>query len=201
MPTLFPGVALVTGAAGTGWRHSFPTFSTLTDWHVLNAGIGAGVAKAFASAGCTRIAITDLNEKLLNDTLMSIAASNPSVKLHAVAGDISNEKFVNAFIEEVVHKFGRLDYVVNCAGILGSNKPSGEETLEDFDRVNNVNYRGLWLCSRAEIRVMLKQDVLESHDGDGLRGQRGSIVNIASQLGIVGRPGARGSPLSPSGVW
>lgn len=167
---------------------------------MLNPGIGAGVAKAFASAGCTRIAITDLNEALLNDTLMAIATSNPSIRLHAVAGDISNEKFVNAFIEEVVHKFGRLDYAVNCAGILGSNKPSAEETLEDFDRVNNVNYRGLWLCSRAEIRIMLKQDALESHDGDELRGQRGSIVNIASQLGIVGRPGARRFLLTQAGV-
>jgi len=121
---------------------------------------------------------------------MSIATSNPHVQLHAVAGDISSEKFVNAFVEEVVHKFGRLDYAVNCAGILGSNRPSAEETVEGFDRVNDVNYRGLWLCSRAEIRVILKQEGLESHDGDGVRGQRGSVVNIASQLGIVGRPAA-----------
>lgn len=111
-----------------------------------------------------------------------------------MAGDISNEEFINAFIEEVVHKFGRLDYAVNCAGILGSNHASADESVEDFDRVNNVNYRGLWLCSRAEIRAMLKQDLLESHDADRIRGQRGSVVNIASQLGIVGRPAARAYP-------
>jgi NAD(P)-dependent dehydrogenase (short-subunit alcohol dehydrogenase family) len=158
-------------------------------------GIGAGVAKAFASAGCRRIAITDLNEKLLNDTLMAISTSHPSIQLHAVAGDISDEKFVNAFIDEVMYKFGRLDYAVNCAGILGNNQASVETSVEDFDKINNVNYRGLWLCSRAEIRAMLKQDSLESHDGDDIRGQRGSVVNIASQLGIVGRPAARESHL------
>lgn len=82
----------------------------------------------------------------------------------------------------------------SCAGILGSSKPSAEETLEDFDHVNAVNYRGLWLCARAEIRAMLKQQPLDS-DGKvmegGLQEGRGSIVHIASQLGLVARPNAR----------
>lgn len=53
-----------------------------------------------------------------------------------------------------------------------------------------MNYRGCWLSSRAQFRAMLKQDVLPSHEV-GRQGQRGSVVNIASQLGIVGRPAAR----------
>jgi NAD(P)-dependent dehydrogenase (short-subunit alcohol dehydrogenase family) len=57
--------------------------------------------------------------------------------------------------------------------------------------INNVNYRGCWLSSRAAIQRMLKQDPLPTHDGRP--GYRGSIVNIASQLGIVGRPAARKS--------
>jgi NAD(P)-dependent dehydrogenase (short-subunit alcohol dehydrogenase family) len=57
--------------------------------------------------------------------------------------------------------------------------------------INNVNYRGCWLSSRAAIQRMLKQDPLPTHDGRP--GCRGSIVNIASQLGIVGRPAARES--------
>jgi len=61
--------------------------------------------------------------------------------------------------------------------------------VEDFDRINSVNYRGCWLSSRAEIKQMLKQEPLPTHDGRP--GNRGAIVNIASQLGIVGRPGAR----------
>lgn len=61
--------------------------------------------------------------------------------------------------------------------------------MEDFDRINSVNYRGCWLSSRAEIKQMLKQEPLPTHDGRP--GNRGAIVNIASQLGIVGRPGAR----------
>jgi NAD(P)-dependent dehydrogenase (short-subunit alcohol dehydrogenase family) len=54
-----------------------------------------------------------------------------------------------------------------------------------FDQINGVNYRGCWLCSRAEIEQMLKQDPLTTHDGRP--GNRGSVVNISSQLGVVGR--------------
>ncbi len=54
-------------------------------------------------------------------------------------------------------------------------------TVEEFDFVNGINYRGVWLCSRAEIRQMLKQEPLPTHDGRP--GSRGSIVNITCQLG------------------
>ncbi|CAI6274272.1 unnamed protein product [Periconia digitata] len=56
---------------------------------------------------------------------------------------------------------------------------------ESFDRLNNINYRGLWLSCRAQLRNMLRQKALSEEAKE-----RGSIVNIASQLGIVGRPGA-----------
>ncbi|TKA59792.1 hypothetical protein B0A49_11740 [Cryomyces minteri] len=167
--TLFPGVALVTGAAGTG--------------------IGAATAMAFAEAGCRRIAITDMNAKELNDTQAAILAQSPNAKVLVRTGDIASEAFVDSFIAAVVKEFGRLDYAVNCAGIMGNNQSSTETSLDDFDRINNVNYRGCWLSSRAELRAMLGQEPLPSHDPQR-EPQRGSIVNIASQLGLVGRPNA-----------
>lgn len=108
------------------------------------------------------------------------------------AGNIAEEAFVESFIEEVVQAFGRLDYGVNCAGILGGGQRSTDTTSETFDHINGVNYKGCWLCSRAELRQMVRQDPLPSHD-PGREGQRGSVVNIASQLGVVGRPNARKS--------
>lgn len=78
--------------------------------------------------------------------------------------------------------------------MIGNNRPSDESEVEDFDKVNGVNYRGLWLCSREELRIMKKQEMLEVEGGGagaGIRRQRGSIVNVASQLGIVGRTNAR----------
>ncbi|RDW72888.1 oxidoreductase-7 [Coleophoma cylindrospora] len=166
---LFPGVALVTGAAGTG--------------------IGAAVAKAFASAGCERIAITDVNETQLLQTRAAIESAHPNTRVLSQAGNITDSNFIDAFMASLRTQFGRVDYAVNCAGVLGDNKRSTETTLEQFDHVNNVNYRGCWLSSRAQLRLMLQQDPLPSHDPDRPV-QRGSIVNIASQLGIVGRPTA-----------
>jgi len=57
-----------------------------------------------------------------------------------------------------------------------------------FDLINSVNYRGCWLSSRAEIAQMMKQEPLPTHDGRP--GNRGSVVNIASQLAIAQKPGA-----------
>ena len=102
------------------------------------------------------------------------------------AGDVADESFVDSFTDEVTSHFSRLDYAVNCAGVLGGKPVKAVEmTMDAFDRLNNINYRGSWLSSRAQLRNMLKQEPLPDQPG-----QRGSIVNIASQLGIVARPGA-----------
>ncbi|EAT87271.2 hypothetical protein SNOG_04880 [Parastagonospora nodorum SN15] len=161
-----PGVAVITGAGGTG--------------------IGAAVAKGFARAGCSRIAITDINPKTLAQTRAAILSINSAAQILDTAGDISDEKFVDAFHDETFAKFSRIDYAVNCAGILGGDVIKAVEmTMEAFDRLNNINYRGSWLSCRAQLRNMLKQEPLQEHSK-----QRGSIVNIASQLGVVARPGA-----------
>jgi NAD(P)-dependent dehydrogenase (short-subunit alcohol dehydrogenase family) len=149
-------------------------------------GIGAAVAQGFARSGCTRIAITDINSDTLKQTKDAILSINSLIEVFDQEGDIADERFVDSFTDEVTSKFSRLDYAVNCAGVLGG-KPvkQVDMTMEAFDRLNNINYRGSWLSSRAQLRNMLKQEPLSEQ-----LGQRGSIVNIASQLGIVARPGA-----------
>ncbi|CAO2652319.1 Nn.00g006020.m01.CDS01 [Neocucurbitaria sp. VM-36] len=160
------GAAIVTGAGGTG--------------------IGNAVAKGFARSGCSRIAITDIRPDTLQQTRSEILAINSSIEVFSQAGDIADEDFVNSFTDEAFTKFERLDYSANCAGILGG-KPikATEMTTEAFDRLNDINYRGSWLSCRAQLRNMLKQQPPREWPQ-----QRGSIVNIASQLGLVARPGA-----------
>ncbi|KAJ5735901.1 uncharacterized protein N7483_001026 [Penicillium malachiteum] len=176
---LFPGVAVVTGAGGSG--------------------IGAAVARAFATAGCERIAITDLNEKTLEQTKEAIAIAHPNTQLLAHLGNVADDQFAELFIAKVVKAFGRVDYAVNCAGVLGLPMRSGETSLAEFDRVNNINYRGCWLSSKAQLTQMLAQDPLPSHD-PSRPPQRGAVVNIASQLGIVGRPNAPAYCASKSAI-
>lgn len=106
-------------------------------------------------------------------------------------GDIADEGFVNAFVRDVATRFSRIDYSVSCAGILGEPLRSHETPTAAFDLITNVNYKGTWLASRAVLGHMLRQRPHEGHPG-----QRGAIVNIASQLGVVARPAAGGSHIS-----
>jgi NAD(P)-dependent dehydrogenase (short-subunit alcohol dehydrogenase family) len=109
MRTLFPGVALVTGAAG---------------------GIGGRIAASFAQEGCTRIAITDREVAGLVDTEKLILAahtlyvnsdkSHEPVEIKSIPVDIKDEKGIEELIKTVAATFGRVDYAVNCAGNLSS---------------------------------------------------------------------------------
>ncbi|KAL5340248.1 hypothetical protein BJX70DRAFT_387467 [Aspergillus crustosus] len=177
MPTsetsLFPGVALITGAG---------------------RGIGESIALAFGEAGCKRIAITDILTEQLAQVHSAILSTAPGggeePEVFSLPGDIRNEHFVEKFVEKVVSRYGRLDYVVNCAGVIARGFASSIETSpEQFDFINSVNYRGTWLVSRAALRKMVAQDQLPGSK-PWRSPQRGSIVNMASQLGVVSRPGA-----------
>ncbi|KAI6779350.1 short-chain dehydrogenase [Emericellopsis cladophorae] len=170
-----PGVALITGAGGTG--------------------IGAAVARAFAVNGCTRFAITDLNATSLSSTHDAVRALNPSAEILSTSGDVSDESFVARFVKDAIGTFGRVDYSVQCAGILGKGLRSHEATVDEFDQINRVNYRGTWLVSRAVLGHMIAQAPLDAHSK-----QRGAIVHVASQLGVVARPAAAAYCASKSAI-
>lgn len=131
-----------------------------------------------------------MNETTLEQTKNALAAAYPHTQLLIHSGNVADDQFADSFINKVVQYFGRVDYAVNCAGVLGQPLRSAETSLAEFDRLNNINYRGCWLSSRAQLRQMVKQDALPSHDSSR-PSQRGAIVNVASQLGLVGRPNAR----------
>ncbi|CZR59050.1 related to dehydrogenase [Phialocephala subalpina] len=172
--TLFPGVALVTGAA---------------------SGIGRATAISFALEGCHQIAICDRNHEALLETekYMREVSTHCDILVHQV--DMLLDDQIESMVQAAVSKWGRIDYAVNAAalslteaGVIGNNDRSTNTSSQQFDLINGINYRGCWLSSRAELAQMLKQEPLPTHDGRP--GSRGSIVNIASQLGIVSRPNA-----------
>lgn len=143
------------------------------------------MARAFARAGCSRLAVTDINKDSLGETRSAILDINPEAQVLVIDGDISEELFVQLLVDAVVAKFERIDYTVQCAGVLGKHLRSHETPVQEFDRINNVNYRGSWLVSRQVLGHMVKQEPLSQHPK-----QRGAIVNIASQLGFVAKTGA-----------
>ncbi|KAI6262287.1 hypothetical protein MCOR19_001480 [Pyricularia oryzae] len=169
--TMFLGVALVTGAA---------------------SGIGRQCALAFVAEGCSRIALIDRDEDGMSETsrlckeTARLTRPKSTVSTFIIPCDVSLEAEVAVALDYVVEEWGRIDYAVNCAGVGGTAGPSHRQAVDEFDRVTGTNCRGTWLSARGEIIRMLDQEPLKTHDGR--RGNRGVIVNVASNMGLVSRP-------------
>ncbi|MGA8274107.1 MAG: SDR family oxidoreductase [Candidatus Sulfotelmatobacter sp.] len=149
------------------------------------SGIGRDTAVLFAKAGA-KVVIAGRREPEGKETVELIHAAGGEGWF--VKTDVSMASEVDALIQKVVEKFGRLDVAFNNAGIEGVWAPIIRQSEEDFDRTININLKGVWLCLKYEIRQMLKQ-------GDG-----GAIVNMASVTGLVGALGAAAYSASKHGV-
>ena len=136
-------------------------------------GIGRQIASRFAAEGA-RVVIADLNHGQARATAAEIAATGREAL--ALRVDVGDAASVSAMVHAVRAKFGRVDVLVNNAGI-GLNKPVLSTTLAEWDANLRVNLTGTFLCGQAVARAMVEQG-------------GGRIVNIASisgQRGGVGR--------------
>ncbi|OHE95089.1 hypothetical protein CORC01_09613 [Colletotrichum orchidophilum] len=163
-----PGFALVTGAA---------------------SGIGRACARGFAQEGSAGIALLDLNADALKTVKEEIEAEfgkDRKIELLTYPINVANEEQVVKVVNEAAAKFGRLDYVVNAAGIAIKHQGGAAfAKTEDWQRVLDVNINGTFYVLRAAAQIMLKQEpILSAIDGRPL--QRGSIVNFGSIQGVVG---------------
>jgi len=132
-------------------------------------GIGKAVALALAEEGASLVLVAR-SEGALQALGSAIEEGGGSALV--AAGDVSCEQDVQAAVRAAVARFGRIDILVNCAGI-GVFGPLVETRVEDWDRVMAVNARGPFLMCREVLPVMA-------------RGQGGCIVNIASVVGVKG---------------
>lgn len=118
-------------------------------------------------------------------------------------GDMSNEGDVERMVAEVVEKFGAVHYCINSAGVTSRPRLRTHELeVDTFDRVININLRGLWLCERAQIRQMMKQpaSLRTRSRSTTVPAQRGAIVNISSIFGLTAHATAGAYPASKAGV-
>jgi 3-oxoacyl-[acyl-carrier protein] reductase len=147
----------------------------LTDKVALVTGSGRGIGKAIAlrlaDAGAC-VVINDVSDAAENTAQELISAGKKSLFVKA---DITSSAEVNLMVEKIVGTFGRIDILVNNAGIT-RDKLSLQMSDDEWDAVLNVNLKGVFLCTRAVLKYMLKQ-------------RWGRIVNISSISGIVGNPG------------
>ncbi|ATB30753.1 SDR family oxidoreductase [Melittangium boletus] len=144
-------VALVTGAA---------------------AGIGRATALAFAREGL-KVVVSDVDVAGGEGTAARIRETGGEARF--IRCDVTREAEVRALMEGVVAAYGRLDYAFNNAGIDIEKGKLADGSEAEFDAIMGVNVKGVWLCLKHEIPVMLAQG-------------GGAIVNTASVAGLGGAP-------------
>ncbi|WP_136418552.1 MULTISPECIES: SDR family oxidoreductase [Oxalobacteraceae] len=136
------------------------------------SGIGRAAALAFAREGA-RVAVSDVDAAGGEQTASMINQAGGNAIF--VKCDVSQAAQVEALIDKIVASFGRLDCAFNNAGIEIEHVRLADAEEATFDKLMNVNVKGVWLCMKYEIRQMLKQG-------------GGAIVNTASVAGLVGAP-------------
>ncbi len=149
------------------------------------SGIGRASSLMFAREGA-KVVVADVVVDGGEETIGMIKKAGGEAIF--VKADVSKAAEVEAMVNKAVEAYGRLDCAYNNAGIEGAMFVSTTEyTEEDWDRVININLKGVWLCLKYEVAQMLKQGA-------------GAIVNTASVAGLVGIGGASAYVASKHGV-
>ncbi|MCA9019294.1 MAG: SDR family oxidoreductase [Planctomycetaceae bacterium] len=133
-------------------------------------GLGSAMAEGLASAGADLLFISR-NQDEVEATAAQIQ-SDYGNKVIGMAADVTDPEQVAAMTERAISEFGKIDILINNAGI-NIRGPIDEITLEEFQDVQNVNVTGPWLCVRSVVPHMKQA-------------QYGKIINLASTLGLVG---------------
>ena len=151
------------------------------------SGIGLATAKKFAEEGA-KTAIVGRNRERGLSVERSIREKGQQAAFFPC--DITREEEIARLMDQVEQTYGRIDILVGNAGIPEKKMPVHEMELEDLMRVLNTDLIGIILCNKHAIRHMLKND--------GAR--KGSIVNVASILGVVGAANSIAYPASKAGI-
>ena len=136
-------------------------------------GIGEAIAIEFAKSGYN-IVINSRNQEELSVSKKEIKrVANSDTNILEFPGDISEEQICVGIVDAAIQEFGRIDVLVNNAGISGPEKKSSEITSEEWNEVININLKGCFMCSREVIKKMLEQKEKETVSDY-------SIINISS---------------------
>ncbi|MEM7667758.1 MAG: glucose 1-dehydrogenase [Pseudomonadota bacterium] len=135
-------------------------------------GIGRASAELLAREGATVI-IANRNEEAGREAEQELVAAGHKVSF--VQTDVTRAEDVDELLAFVAQRYGRLDIAFNNAGTMHAAAPVDQIAEREFDRVFDVNVKGVWLCMKAEIPLMLEQE-------------SGAIINTASVLGLTAVP-------------
>lgn len=143
-----------------------------------SSGIGRAAYLRLASEGCTVVGV-DINESGLKETIMMTDDG------YCLVGSVSNEDDVKRMINDVILQYGKLDILINMAGILQSSH-STETSVANFLNVINVNLVRTFICCREALPHLIKT--------------KGNIVNCASTAALFGHPYMAAYSASKGGI-
>ena len=139
-------------------------------------GIGKSIAMEFARAGYS-IVMNARHEQQLKQATEEISNSiEDEKKIVSLAGDISQEHICVSLVEKAVKQFGKIDVMINNAGIGGESKKIHELTEKDWDEVIDINLKGAFLCTREAVKNMVSR----LQNADNNKNDNYSIINISS---------------------
>jgi len=155
------------------------------------AGIGKATALRFAEEGA-KVSICDVNEAMGQETLKLLGEGAAFYKVN-----VASQQEVRAWVDAVVAKYGRIDVIVNNAGVLRDGQMVkfkdgqlvGQMSEQDFDLVISINLKGVFNCSQAVAPVMVKQGggvILNASSVVGLDGNFGQTNYVATKFGVIG---------------
>lgn len=156
-------VAIITGGAG---------------------GLGRNIAIGLAEYGC-HVVVVDKNVSQVNSIEEKVTVMGNTFRKLEV--DVTNARQVDEMVQTVYDEFGKIDILVNCAGI-NNRLPVIDFPEDEWDKIININLKATFLCSKAVTNVMLKQ-------------QAGKIINMGSVSSLLGHPNHSAYAASKGGVY
>jgi len=148
-----------------------------------NSGIGYGIAEGLAHYGA-HVVIANRRKDQGEDATKRILCQNLSAE--HVTADVADPESVAALVDTVISRHGRIDILVNSAGVI-LRKPVEDMTEEEFDAIMDINLRGTFMCCRDVGRQMLQRG-------------KGKIINISSQVSQVCQPNRTIYATSKAGI-
>lgn len=150
------------------------------------SGIGRAAALAFARAGAG-VAVADLGEEGARETARLIEEAGGQAL--ALRCDVTRGEEVRAALDGTVQRFGRLDFAFNNAGVEQPVTPMADLDEAEWDRIAAVNLRGVFLCMKHQIPLMLEGGggaIVNTSSGAGVKGIAGQAAYCAAKFGVIG---------------
>ena len=150
------------------------------------SGIGRATALAFAKAGAA-VTVADVSEEGNLETARLIEEAGGRVL--AVRCDVSKSEDVKAALDRTIQTFGKLDFAFNNAGIEQPVAPVSEIEDEDFDRLVAINLRGMFLCLKHQVPLLLRNGggaIVNTSSGAGVKGIAGQAAYAATKHAVIG---------------